>query len=123
MKPSQHIYEIGYAPSFELIDHSEVFLNDVPGTPHFATLMAKWEENLKVNMPWSIDLNQKLAAVLLKLKENFEARKAAESLRKDAHKHEAQEMIVLFSRIKEWVTQMAADHTFRIGDTSFQVAW
>lgn len=39
MKPASRTFEIGYSPSWELLDHSEVFLDGVPGSRSFLNLL------------------------------------------------------------------------------------
>ena len=49
MKPASHVFEIGYGPSFEVLDHSEAFPDGVPGTPSFSRLFPKFRDKFNAD--------------------------------------------------------------------------
>ena len=48
MKPFSHAFEIGYTPSLEVLDHSSLILNTLPGTPEFSNILPKLRAKLNI---------------------------------------------------------------------------
>ena len=46
MKPLPNAFEVAYGPSFEVLDHSEVFFGGLLGTPSFAKILPNFEDKL-----------------------------------------------------------------------------